>query len=246
VPGEIVERTLRRCQDLDIEALEEPARPELGIRQLFADTVEVKIRRLRPERHGHGKQRLERMVEPEPGRCGAKQVIMLGETPPYLAAVGFASFARKPGDAEIVEAHALAHQHAQHVMVRHDKQFGGIGEGFVAREPARIGMAVRADDRQVADKPIEPARQRAGARLDRKQTVFVQQRTQNATPSSVRAQQALRGADLSTRRRHAAQKAASKPGVRTACRPEQPCQARRDGRQSLAHPHLPSRRLRTS
>jgi hypothetical protein len=56
-------------------------------------------------------------------------------------------------------------------MVRHDQQVRRIGEGLVIGEPCRIGVAMRADDRQVGHRGIEGARDVAGARLGREQAV---------------------------------------------------------------------------
>ena len=51
----------------------------------------------------------------------------------------------------VVQIDALAVQHPVQVVVRRQQQLGGVGERRVAGEPLRIGVAVRADDRQIAD-----------------------------------------------------------------------------------------------
>jgi uncharacterized protein YwbE len=59
-------------------------------------------------------------------------------------------------------------------MIRRQQQFGGITERLVARKPLRIGMAVRADDGQIANFRVQTARNLTDGRIGRKQTVFVQ------------------------------------------------------------------------
>jgi hypothetical protein len=47
-------------------------------------------------------------------------------------------------------------------MVWLDEEFGGIGKGVVGDEPVGVGMAMRTDDRQVADFSVEPTGDVAG------------------------------------------------------------------------------------
>ncbi|MNL53800.1 hypothetical protein D3C87_1770740 [compost metagenome] len=60
-------------------------------------------------------------------------------------------------------------------MIWCDEELGGIGESFVFRIPAGIGVSVRTYDRQVADafikRPGEPARRW----FDRKKPILMQQ-----------------------------------------------------------------------
>ena len=44
-------------------------------------------------------------------------------------------------------------------MIGGDEQLGRVGEGFVFGKPARVGMAVGADDGQIAHLIIKRARQ---------------------------------------------------------------------------------------
>ena len=105
------------------------------------------------------------MVEPQPGRRAAKQIIVLGKAPPDRPAVGLDRRAVEGRHAEILQPHALAEQHAEDVVVGHDEQLRRIRERLVQRIPARIGVAVRADDRQVLDAGIEVAGERARMRF---------------------------------------------------------------------------------
>ena len=79
------------------------------------------------------------------------------------------------GDAKLLELDALRIEHAEDVVVRLDEQRRRVGEGLVLGEPARIGVAVRRDDRQVADAGIEAARDSACHRFGRQKTIVVQQ-----------------------------------------------------------------------
>ena len=75
------------------------------------------------------------------------------------------------GHAQVLHRHALAVEHAEDIVVGRDQQLGRIGEGFVQREPGRIGVAVRADDRQVLDFGIQPAGHGARLRIRWKQAI---------------------------------------------------------------------------
>jgi hypothetical protein len=54
------------------------------------------------------------------------------------------------------------------------QQLAGVAERFVQREPRRVGMAMRADDRQVRDFGVEFARDRPYAGFGGEQAVGVQ------------------------------------------------------------------------
>src|SRR2546429_4657260 len=58
-------------------------------------------------------------------------------------------------DREIFELDALAVEHPENVMVRRDEERGRVGEGLVVGVPLRIGVTMRADDRQLLDRRIE-------------------------------------------------------------------------------------------
>src|SRR5690606_7642267 len=75
---------------------------------------------------------------------------------------------------ERVQADALAVEHAEHVVVRHQQQLGGVGEGLVAGPPGRIGVAMRADDRQPGHLRVQATGDRALRGIGREQAVFVQ------------------------------------------------------------------------
>lgn len=100
---------------------------------------------------------------------------MLGEKAPDLAPIGLNGLAVDAGNTEAFQGDSLAEQHAEDIMIGNDQKLGWVGEWFVFGEPTRIGVTMRADDRQVANLPIEPARQAADRRLDRKQAIVIQQ-----------------------------------------------------------------------
>jgi hypothetical protein len=69
--------------------------------------------------------------------------------------------------------HSLAIKHAIQIVVRGEQQVHGIAERLVIGEPGRIGVAMRADDRQVAYRRVQRARQRARPDVGRKKAVRV-------------------------------------------------------------------------
>ncbi len=161
-----VERALGGGDDFDAEALEQCARAESIARQCLGDCVVIAVCRCGIEPDVDSECLGKHPVEPQPRGCAAEQVVMPGEQPPGRARVraGIA-------DPQRLQRHALRIKHAKHIMVRRQQQFGGIAEGFVAREPARIGVAVRADDRQAGDRGVKLARQRPRRRIGGEQTV---------------------------------------------------------------------------
>ena len=58
-------------------------------------------------------------------------------------------------------------------MVRHDEEARRIGKRLVLRVPARIGMAVGRDDRQIAHRIVEAPRHGAGRGIGGQQPVLV-------------------------------------------------------------------------
>ena len=102
--------------------------------------------------------RVERVVEPQARRRAAKQRDSSARTSARCARASYADVAseRTPRrHAERLERNALAVEHPEHVMVGHDQQRRRVGERRVVGEPLRIGVAVRADDRQVAHRRVE-------------------------------------------------------------------------------------------
>ncbi len=69
---------------------------------------------------------------------------------------------------------SLAVEHAEHVVVRRDEERGRIREWRVVGEPLRIGVAVRAHDRETGHSRVEPARQRARCRVRGKQSIRIE------------------------------------------------------------------------
>jgi hypothetical protein len=96
---------------------------------------------------------------------------ILGEAAPDLPRVGLGPTAVDPRHAEFLERHALAVEHPEDVVIGDDEQRRRIRKRLVLREPRRIGVSVRTDDRQVLDRAIELARDRAGLGIGRKQAI---------------------------------------------------------------------------
>ena len=180
MPAQVVERALGRGDDLDVEPLEQRARPELGPRQAVGDVVVVGVGGLGRQAVVEAEDRLEGMVEPEPRRRAAQQVVVLGEAAPDRAAVGLGRAAVGARHAEVGERHALRAEHAEDVVVGDDEELRRIGERQVLGVPARVGVAVRADDRQVAHLGVERARKAPHRGIGRKQPVRIQKSAMRA------------------------------------------------------------------
>jgi hypothetical protein len=68
-----------------------------------------------------------------------------------------------------------------------EQQLAGVAERVVGREPRRVGMAVRADDRQARHFVVEIARDGPHFRLGREQAIGVQRQfaIQRVSPACV-------------------------------------------------------------
>ena len=106
-----------------------------------------------------------------PRRRAAEQMIVRGERVPDPACVLLDRRAVPARDAEVLEPHALAVEHPEHVVIGRDEQRRRIRERRVVGEPLRIGVPVRADDRQVLDRRVEASREVARRRVGGKQPV---------------------------------------------------------------------------
>src|SRR5438045_2175558 len=80
--SERIERRLGRCDDLDVELVIEGARAEFGLGQTFADAVEVTIGCRCGKALLETEQGCKYVVEPEPRRGAAKEVVVFREFPP--------------------------------------------------------------------------------------------------------------------------------------------------------------------
>lgn len=129
VPFEIVERAFGGRDDLDVEALEQGARAEILPLQQRRDGVVVAVGGRCGQRLVDAEQIGKHMIEPQPGRCAPKQIIVLGKTTPDRPAVCLDRRAVQRRHAEILKADALAEQHAENVVVRNDEQLRRIRKG---------------------------------------------------------------------------------------------------------------------
>ena len=86
-------------------------------------------------------------------------MIVVCKQTPNLARVLFDGSAINAGHTQILQRDPLRMEHPEHIMIGGDEQLGRVGEGFVFGKPARVGMAVGADDGQIAHLIIKRARQ---------------------------------------------------------------------------------------
>lgn len=172
VRRQVVLRPLGGGQEADVEPVEQRPRLERVGRELFVDRVVIMIRSARIERHVEAEHLAEHMAQPHRRGRAAEEVGMFGERPPCRARIG----RRHPGlarHAQVVERHTLRIEHAVDVVIRREQQFGRVRPVGVGREPGRIGMPVRADDRQPGHFGIERTRDAPRAIFRRKQPVGV-------------------------------------------------------------------------
>ena len=87
---------------------------------------------------------------------------------PDLAHVGLDPTAVNARHTEAFHGDALGIQHAEHVVIGDQQQAGRIRETFVLGKPARVGVSVRADDRQVFDAFVKTTGDLAGVRVNGK------------------------------------------------------------------------------
>ncbi len=172
VAGEVVVGTFGGGQDLDVEAVEQSARAEGGRLQHLADAVEIEVGGVSLQRHVEAEHFLEHMVQPDRGRRAAEQAHVLGQQAPGLAGLG-PDLAGAVRHAELLQRDALAEQHAVEIVVRRQQQAGRVGERRVGREPLRIGMPVRADDRQAGHIVIQTPRDRPDLGFGREKTIRI-------------------------------------------------------------------------
>src|SRR5439155_14816890 len=111
------------------------------------------------------------VIEPDTRRCAAKNVEKLRKTVPDLAHVALDYAAIASRNRQILQRHALAVEHAEDVMVRRDEQRRRIAEWLIVREPLRVGVPVRAHDRQVFHRCIEPTREVALRGIGREEAI---------------------------------------------------------------------------
>ena len=174
VPAQVVERAVGGGDDFDVEPAEERPRQVLGPRQAVGDVVVGGVGGLGREADVEAEDRLEGVVEPEPRRGAAQQVVVLGEAAPDRSSVGLGLATVGTGNAEVGERHALRAEHAEDIVVGDDEELRRVGEGQVLGVPARVGMAVRADDRQVAYLGVERARKAPHRGIGWKQAIRIQ------------------------------------------------------------------------
>ena len=156
VMGQRVGGGVGRAEQLDAEALEQGTRGKLRARQLCLQVVVDGLGTAAVQPFLHAKEVDQLIRQPEAGRRGAEEVKVLGEALPDAAVVGLDWRANAGRHAQLLQRQALAVEHAQDIVVRHDEELGRC-----AKASRRIGqqasrhMAVRADQRQIFDPFVE-------------------------------------------------------------------------------------------
>ena len=170
---QVVLRPLGGGEEADVEAVEQRPRLERVGRQLRVDRVVIMIGGAGIERHVEAEHLAEHMPQPHRRGRTAEQMGMLGKGAPGSARIG-RRHARFVGHAQRVQRHALRIEHAINIVIRREQQFGGVRPVGVGGEPGRIGVPVRADDRQPGHFGIERAGDLPRAVLGREQPVGIE------------------------------------------------------------------------
>src|SRR6185437_3891124 len=145
---ERVDGSVRCCQYLDPEAVEERTGTELRRAQGLIDGLVELISVLCAQSLLQTEELLESVVEPQSRRSSAEEEIVLCEDPPDLARIGLLPSVRLR-NSERLHADSLRIQHAEDVVIRLDEERRRIRKRLVVCKPLRIRMSMRADDRQV-------------------------------------------------------------------------------------------------
>src|SRR6266478_2155064 len=95
------------------------------------------------------------MVQPQPRRRRAKNVVLPGKAPPNNPPVLFHGNLVARPNAETLRRNADAHQHPQQVVVGPQQQANRVLERRVVRKPGGVRVAVRADDGKAFDRREE-------------------------------------------------------------------------------------------
>ena len=114
------------------------------------------------------------VVEPDGGRRRAKEMVVLGESPPDPPWVSLdLTAAAAARNAERLEGETARIEHPQDVVIRRDEERGGVRERRVLREQLRVDVAVRADERKGLRLGVQIARDPADGRVGVEETIFV-------------------------------------------------------------------------
>src|SRR5204863_4098232 len=119
---ERIERRLGRRDHFDVEALEQRAGTKLGSGETGVDVIEQPVRGFGGQPFADAEHLVERMIEPDARRRSPEKRIVAGEGMPDLARIPFDCSTVMPSDAEILEAHTLAVEHPEYIMIRCDEQ----------------------------------------------------------------------------------------------------------------------------
>ena len=174
VVGEVVDGRVGGREQLDVEAVEQSARPEAGLRQLLGDAVVDRVRALGRGLHVDAEDLDQLVLEPVAAGSGAEQVPLAAEPAPDDPGVGLAGAAVAARDAEVLQRDPLRGEHPGDVVVGHHEELGRVGVRRVGDQVRGIDVAVHADEGQVAgrgeDLPgDDPHRRLAGQRAIRAQ-----------------------------------------------------------------------------
>ena len=167
------QRRVRRRKGFDVETVKERPGPELRFqkhrRQPVVDLVGVG----RIESLIDAEEKIENVFQPHPGGGPPEKVIMFREEAPDFPGIGFDRPPVLSGNAQFFHRDAPAVKHPEDIVIRDQEQLGRIGKGGIVRKPARIGVAVGADDGKILDLAVQPMGDLPPDRIARKESIIV-------------------------------------------------------------------------
>ena len=171
---EAVARVVGRGDELDVEAVHQSARPELGRRDRGGDRVVDLVGGLRRRAHPDAEDVVQLGLHPELHGGAAVQVPVGAEDPPRVARLLGREVLPPHGDAEVGQVDALAVHDPVHVVVGRQQQVRRVAERDVVGDPHGGHVAVRRQDRQILHLLVQRPSDRADLRVCREEAVWVE------------------------------------------------------------------------
>ena len=173
--GQRIARRVRGREYLDLEALEERARPEFRRCESFRDLVVDPGRRRCIESRANAEDDCQLIVEPRRCRGAPKQVVVRCEQLPDDARVSL-RFGDLSRDTEILHRDATRVEHPQDVVIGLDDEGRRFRKRRVVGQGFGVNVTVRTDDGQASSLLIEDARHAPDRRIGIEEPVLVQSR----------------------------------------------------------------------
>src|SRR5207247_4531468 len=103
-----IERRLGRRNHFDVEPFEQRPGPELGLAETGIDAIEYAVGCFRRQTLADAEDLVKRVIEPNPGRRAAKNVVMPRKHAPDIARIALDRAAVAAWNRRILQRHPLA------------------------------------------------------------------------------------------------------------------------------------------